>query len=563
MTDQKEQQHLNVSRRGLLAGTGAIVAAVALATTMLKGSNGASADVAPAANGATPVPLGDTIPPELSEYAEDWPTPQGNLAATRAALNSAIDSSNVSQLGVAWRFPLTAVSGYGAATANPIVVGEAVYLQDMESNVFALDRATGAVKWTKEYKAATIGPNGVAVGYGRVIGALETGEVFALDAETGDEIWKVSLPTPFNEGIDMAPLIYDNTIYISTVPGRTTGFYQGGMKGVFYAMSINDGTLLWWWDTVADSLWGNTRVNSGGGLWYPPAVDEKTGTVFASVANPAPYPGTEEFPAGSSRPGDNLYTDSVVSLNPETGGLNWYYQVKPHDLFDLDNQLSPVLTTATIGGAEKEIVLTSGKHGYVVAVDRATGELIWKTAVGKHQNDELAASDIPDASEPSVPVFPGTYGGVESPFSTADGVVYVPVYNLATNYWGSGADGASIDFTTGYGQVVAIDAATGDIIWDIEEVTGILGGTAVANDVVFSGGMDGIVRAYSTKDGSKLWTHQLGAGVNAPAAIAGDELFVVAGGIFIASTETAPDTASAMELVAFKLGATGDATPTA
>jgi glucose dehydrogenase len=562
MTEQEESR-TSVSRRGLLAGTGAIVAAGALATTMLKGGNGASADVAPAANGATPVPLGPTMPPELTDYAEDWPTAQGNLAATRAALNSAIDSSNVSQLGVAWRFPLTAVSGYGAASATPIVAGDLVYLQDMKSNVFAIDRNTGEQKWTKTFDKDTIGPNGVAIGYGLIVGALEDGTVFALDAETGADVWSVQLPTPFNEGIDMAPAIYDNTVYISTVPGRSTGFYQGGMKGVFYAMSASDGTLLWWWDTVEESLWGNTRVNSGGGLWYPPAIDEEDGTVFVSVANPAPYPGTEEYPAGSSRPGDNLYTDSVVSLNPATGGLNWYYQVKPHDLFDLDNQQSPVLATANIDGADKKIVVTSGKHGIVVAVDRATGELIWKTPVGKHQNDDLADTDLPQPSEPSVQVFPGTYGGVESPFAVANNAVYVPVYNLPTNYWATGIDATSLDLSKGTGQFVALDINTGDILWDIEEVTGILGGATVANDVVFSGGMDGIVRAYSATDGSKLWTHQLGAGVNAPSAIAGDTIFVVAGGLFMKSSETAADVTPASELVAFKIGAAGAATPTA
>jgi glucose dehydrogenase len=562
MTEQ-EPQVRNLSRRGLLAGTGALVAAGAIATTAFKGSPSASADVAPAANGATPVPLGPAVPPELSDYTNVWPTAQGNLAATRVAAGATIDSSNVSTLGVAWRFPLTAVSGYGACSANPIVTEDTVYLQDMVGNVFAIDRETGEQKWSKEYNVTTVGPNGVAIGYGLVVGTIGSGSLFALDAETGDEVWNVDLPTPFNEGIDMAPAIYDNTVYVSTVPGSSDGFYEGGMKGVFYAVSVDDGSLLWWWDTVADSLWGNTRVNSGGGSWYPPAIDEEDGGLYVSVANPAPYPGTEEYPAGSSREGDNLYTDSVVSLDPKTGGLKWYYQVKPHDLFDLDNQQSPVLGTATIDGAEKKIVVTSGKHGIVVAVDRETGEMIWRTPVGKHQNDDMDAADLPDPSEPSVQVFPGTYGGVESPFAVSEDAVYTAVYNLPTNYWKTSIDPSTLDTTKGTGEVVALDINTGEILWDIEEVTGMLGGATVSNDVVFSGGMDGIVRAYSAKDGSKLWTYQLGAGVNAPAAVAGDTLFAVAGGLYVPSSETADGTEKASELVAFKLGAAGAATPTA
>jgi outer membrane protein assembly factor BamB len=222
-----------------------------------------------------------------------------------------------------------------------------------------------------------------------------------------------------------------------------------------------------------------------------------------------------------------------------------------------------VLASATIDGAEKKLVVTSGKHGYVVAVDRETGEMIWKTAVGKHQNDEVDASELPGPDEDALEVYPGTYGGVESPFAVTEDAVYVPVYNLSTFWWSTGSDSSKSDFTRGTGEFVKLDLATGDIVWDIEEPTGILGGAAIANDIAISGGIDGIVRVYNTTDGSKAWTYQLGAGINAPVAIAGDTLFVVAGGLFFPSSETAEGTEPANELVAFRLGAAPAATPSA
>lgn len=121
---------------------------------------------------ATPNALGPALPPELADFADDWPTAQGSLAAHRAAGASPITAANVDRLAVAWRYPLDAMGGYGAVTANPLVAGEVVYLQDMESNIVALDRQSGAVRWRRDYAAPTAGANGVALGYGRLYAAL-------------------------------------------------------------------------------------------------------------------------------------------------------------------------------------------------------------------------------------------------------------------------------------------------------------------------------------------------------------------------------------------------------
>src|SRR5206468_9721118 len=125
--------------------------------------------------------------------------------------------------------------------------------------------------------------NGLAAGYGMIYGPLgDTAGVFALDAATGDEVWRVDLSNNSGEGIDMAPIVYDNTVYVSTVPGNYSGFYRGGEKGILYALDASNGQTIWQWDTTTNNLWGNARVNSGGGLWYPPSFDDNGNIYFGT-----------------------------------------------------------------------------------------------------------------------------------------------------------------------------------------------------------------------------------------------------------------------------------------
>ena len=145
------------------------------------------------------------------------------------------------------------------------------------------------------------------------------------------------------EGIDMAPGYHDGIVYVSTVPVNVGEFYGAGGVGILWALDAKTGKKLWHFDTVPKDLWGKPEVNSGGGLWYTPAFDEK-GSMYFGVGNPAPFPGTEsEEPWGSSRPGPNLYSDSLVKLDAKTGKLEWYYQVTPHALYDWDFQNPPIL----------------------------------------------------------------------------------------------------------------------------------------------------------------------------------------------------------------------------
>ena len=511
-------------------------------------------------NGLAPTatPLGDVVPPEVADPA-NWAAENIDLSNTRAYLGSTISSANIDQLGPSWSFAYNAANSFGAVTSQTAIVGDILYTQDTQSNVFALDKTTGELLWSKEYNEAITsgGPCGVTVGYGVAVFAVGNGGVAAIDALTGEDKWQISLTGDRGEGISMTPGIYNSTVYISTVPGGTNEFYNGGQRGFLYALDISSGRVLWYFDTTTDNLWGNPRANSGGGLWHPPAFDAD-GNIYIDVANPAPWPGNETYPAGSSRPGENLYTDSIVRLNKDTAGVDWYLKAKDYDLFDLDNQLSPVL--AEVDG--KLVVFASGKHGYVVAADANTGKQLWKTAVGKHQNDEITPDQIPDDDQDPIEVFPGSLGGVETNLAYADGVVYAPLLNASGMYTKSAIAGGATPLSEATGQLVALNAATGEILWDVTFPSPQLAAATVVNDLVFTAGLDGVVRALATADGSEVWTYQATAGVNAPLAFNGDTLYVAAGGPLMASTDTAsPAPALAPQLTALTLGAMAEATP--
>jgi alcohol dehydrogenase (cytochrome c) len=145
--------------------------------------------------------------------------------------------------------------------------------------------------------------------------------------------------------------------------------------GTLWALDAKTGQKKWHFDTVPKDLWGDTKVNSGGGLWQPPSFDDK-GFIYFGTGNPAPYPGTPQKPWGSSRPGANLYTDSMVKLDAATGKKQWHFQLTPHDIYDWDFQDPPLLISA--GG--KELAVGAGKSGIVVALDANTGKPVWKRA---------------------------------------------------------------------------------------------------------------------------------------------------------------------------------------
>src|SRR5258705_7279375 len=240
------------------------------------------------------VPKG--APGELSSFSDEWPAPNQDLANRRVA-TSKIDSGNVDQLGVAWTIPIEGGGSFGNYASTPIVADGVVYTQDLTSNVKAIDLQTGQVKWSRDYNAPDVGPNGVAIGYGKIYGATSD-FAFALDKDTGAEVWRSQkLTRNANEGIDMAPGIFDGTMYVSTVPGNAKSFYKGDGAGVLWALDAETGKEKWKFWTVPESLWSPAHkdINSGGGVLHPPAFHGNRG-VLTDVAEPAPWPRAPRVP---------------------------------------------------------------------------------------------------------------------------------------------------------------------------------------------------------------------------------------------------------------------------
>ncbi len=445
-------------------------------------------------------------------------------AANTRNPKSTIDSSNVTGLAEAWTAPIPGTSNFGSYASTPVITKGVIYSQDLASNVQALDLESGEVLWTASFEQPSYGPNGIAVAKGLVLGATPT-EAFALDEESGEQVWSVKLTRNEHEGINMAPGYSEGMVFVSTVPVNAEESYEGGGVGVLWALDAKTGKKRWHFDTVPTSLWGNPQVNAGGGVWYPPAFDGRGGMYFG-VGNPAPFPGTGKYPWGKSRPGPNLYTDSLVKLNAKTGKLEWYHQVTPHDIYDWDFQGPPILLKA--GG--REIVAAAGKSGVVLAADPKSGKILWQVNVGKHSgNDDdglLAMNGEESKIGVPVTVYPGALGGVIAPMSTDGTSLFVPVVNSPSAIV-SGSEKQEPGPSTG--EVLALDAATGKLEWKEQTASPAFGATTAVNDIVFATSYEGSLTAFDAKSGTVLWREKLPAGTNSGVMVDGNTVVAPAG----------------------------------
>ncbi len=465
--------------------------------------------------------------------------PNVDTANTRY-VSGPISTKSVSTLKEAWRHPITGRSTFGSYASAPIVANGVIYSQDLASNVEALDLESGEVLWTKSYESPSHGPNGLVVADGLVFGATATG-AFALDQETGEEVWEVTLARNPSEGVDMAPGYQDGLVYVSTVPVNATSFYEGNGVGILWALDGKTGKRVWKFNTVPKSLWGNTKVNSGGGLWYPPAFDDE-GSMYVGTGNPGPIPGTKKYPWGSSRADANLYTDSLIKLDAKTGEMQWYYQQTPHDVNDWDFQNPPILAKAP---GKPPLVIGSGKSGFVVALNRNNSRVVWKRSVGIHNGNDKIGLETMKGEFPDTPItiYPGSLGGVIAPMATDGKTLFVPVVNSPLVINGQEEKEEPGPST---GELVALDVATGAVKWKHKFSLPAFGFTTAVNDLVFATTSDGTVSAFDTKTGRIVWQEVLPAGTNSGVAVSGDTV-VAPAGLAAAANQTP-------QIVAYRLG---------
>jgi alcohol dehydrogenase (cytochrome c) len=453
-----------------------------------------------------------------------WPYPNADLANTRAAPGSTISSKNVARLQQAWTFTLggaaaSGVSAYGSLAAAPVVENGVVYIQDLDSNVYALALSTGKPRW--EYKVnlpekTGPGPDGVAVVGGAVYGD-SSNTAFALSAATGKPIWRnADLLSRGQGSFEIQPQVANGRVYLASAYGSGPG------GGVLFALDASTGRLLWRFNTMLGEGAGVQAIGAGaGGAWETPLVS-RDGSVTFGIGNPY------QSAAGAiAHPSKELYSDSDVNLDADTGKLRWYYQGVTNDFKDYDMQVSPI--SARVNGAS--MVLGGGKMGYVYAMDAKTGGLIWKTPVGEHNghdDDSLLALEHRSTMRAPYSFLPGALGGVLTNMAIAGDNVYVATidsqFTLTTLQQVDGAPSG-----TPTGELEALNLGTGKVEWDTKLSQMALGAMTVSNDLVLTTLYNGVLIALDRATGAIVYRHNLPAATNAPIAIAGNTVLVPAG----------------------------------
>ena len=398
----------------------------------------------------------------------------------------------------------------------------------------------------------------------RSISPRSTPSSIAVDAKTGKLVWSQQIADPsLGYSETMAPTAVDGKILIGTNGG------EYGIRGFVKAYDANDGKLLWTFDTIPENsvgVWatkdatgrdmhrdiaaekaqlaktGDPWKTLGGGVWQNPSIDLATKRVYFVVGNPSPDLD------GAQRPGDNLYTDSLVSVDLATGKMACYFQYIAHDVWDLD-ATSPTVLVDVKDKSGKMIpgVLHAGKTGNIYVHDRKDCSLI---RFSEAMVDQTGMWTLPTATSPdkAARMFPGANGGVEwSPIATSPGAGLAYAINLhqpmtysieSSPYpqgklWLGGAF-TIIPGSTSFGNVTAVDYNTGKIKWQVKTPEPMIGGIlATAGGLVFTGESNGWFKAYDANDGKILWKFQAGAGVNAPPSsymVGGKQYVVVAAG---------------------------------
>lgn len=459
-----------------------------------------------------------------------WPYSNGNLLNTRDAVGSTITLANVSHLKKLWSFTLprnaqSSVKGYGTLAANPIVLNGLVYLQDLHSNVYALSLATGQLEWKyllNKPELSGPGPNGVAVANGMVY-AESPHVAFALNATNGHLVWADKRLLKSGQGtFGIQPQAANGRVFLASQYGKGKG------GGILIGLNATNGHELWKFNTMTGSDPGPKTLGLGaGGAWETPLVNTN-GSVTFGIGNPY-----QTIGEAYSHPAKLLYSDSEVTLDATTGKLRWYYQAVPNDFKDYDLQTSPI--AATVHGAS--VVIGGGKMGYVYEMNATTGALLWKTAVGIHtgyDDQSLNALKAKGKLKLKLPFtfLPGSFGGILTNMALAGNTIYAATMNLPIRFsYSSEVDGLPAKGNYAYGgDMVALNATTGAILWNTK-LPGIVDGAAtVSNNLVFTALLEGKLIALNRTTGAIDFIQRLLRTDNSPIAIAGNTIIVPVGG---------------------------------
>jgi alcohol dehydrogenase (cytochrome c) len=481
------------------------------------------------------------------KQANNWLHTNGGYAQTRFYPGKQINTANVKKLKPEFMFQTEVRESMETA---PIVIDGVMYMTTSYNHVYALDAVTGREFWHYKHKMGPIttfccGPNnrGVAIEGGKLFMGTLDAKLVALDARTGKLLWETEIADP-EKGYSetMSPTVIDGKVLIGTNGG------EYGIRGFVKAFDAATGKLIWTFYTIPEQghegVWAENDATGrnmkrdiaaektqlarnsdfyqtlGGGVWMNPAVDLKTRTIFFVAGNPSPdlY--------GAERPGDNLYTDSMLAVDLDSGKYKWHFQYIAHDVWDLDAVSPPILTDVKDkSGKMVPAVIHGGKTGHIYVHDRKDGKLIRFSEAMIPQENMWA---LP--TETGARMLPGANGGVEwSPMAVNEKLRMAYALNLhqpmtyhvekaaypGGKLWLGGAFKV-IEGEKQWGRVAAVNVDTGRVAWKFDTEQPLIGGAlATGGDLVFYGEGNGLFRALDARNGKLLWEYQCGAGANA------------------------------------------------
>jgi len=488
---------------------------------------------------------------------DEWLTYSGSYNGWRHSSLAEITPANVAQVRLRW---IKQFDGNDPVIeATPLVIGGAIFLVAPASSVVALDAKTGDVIW--DYKRPIPASLPVCCGrvnrglaaYGNMIffGSLD-GYLVAINADDGKVIWETQVASSSGYySITGAPLVINGSVVV----GIAGGDY--GARGFLAAYDVSTGQQQWRFDTipgpgeVGHETWENESWRAGGGAtWVTGAYDPATDLLYWGVGNPSP-----SF-SGDTRPGDNLFTDSVIALHASTGKLAWYFQFTPHDEHDWDSGQTPILADLLINGEVRKVICWANRNGFYYVLDRVTGaflagvpyvEVNW--AVGLTPAGRPILSEGAKVTTSGRRTKPGTDGGTNwqnSAFDQKRGLIFVPATLGSTIFTKRLSDKImrepnGLMYGSGWTEaepsvrlVRALDAATGQRKWEYSAATSIrYGGLLSTEGGVVFGAAGGFCFALDADTGREVWRLSLGGNTAAAPisfAIDGRQVIAVAAG---------------------------------
>jgi quinohemoprotein ethanol dehydrogenase len=484
---------------------------------------------------------------------DDWTGVGGGADEAGYSRLAEIDTGSVDRLGLAWSLDLP---GEVTLEATPLEVAGTIYFTGTYAKAYAVDAATGKVKWTYDPQTwkhdpmamhFSFGANrGMAYENGRVFFASLDGRLFGLDAKTGKELW-------------VTETVPEGALNISTGAPRTmngkviigNGGADFGARGYVTAVDEATGKVAWKFYTtpgkpgedtgqpelaVAAKTWGPAHLKAGGGggtAWNGMTFDPARNRIYIGVGNAGPYDPEVRDPGGN----DDLFTSSIVALDAGTGKYLWHYQENPRDSWDYKATPNIVTATLNLGGKPRDVILHAPTNGFLYVIDRETGKVLsagasaemnWAKGIDLKTGRPIEQRDI-RYEKGVTKIWPGTVGGHNwqpMSYSPRTGLVYIPQQQIGARFsrQGGSEDAFNVMGLTlepivekpgdGHGYLVAWDPATQKQAWRVQHKGLWNGGTlATAGNLVFQGTADGYFHAYDAQSGKEAWKFNAGLGI--------------------------------------------------